>query len=277
MEEGISRAELTTHAIALPIHLGRESDAGLVQGEGAIHGTAFPVGGNFFLTAGHVVHELNASSAAGGGVPALGIFHPRTFRQSGIRISDAEILGNDIGLLQVRFDLAEQESWIFPLYWDPFTHTLGEAVRSPGFAYGDHRVGEARYIVQRSFQGSVVADIGIYLPVGHAGNPFGVFELSFAAPRGHSGAPLLRADGRVMGVVIGNSKSRMLVLDSEEIDESSGARTILQQYESLSLGIAVRAADVFALRSRMLGKTIGQFVADSGRAIGYDPSAAQDR
>ena len=266
-------AQLTTFAISLPVHLGTETEAGLVQSNGPIEGTAFPLGGEFLLTAGHVVEELIASQAAGRGVPTVGIVHPESFEHLGIRISEFEVLAKDIGLLRVNFDSRDQENWLFPLFWDPFTHTLGEAVRSPGFAYGDHRVGDARYLVQRSFQGSIVANIDAYLPVGYSCDPFGVFELSFAAPRGHSGAPLLHMNGRVMGVVIGNSKSRMRILDSEDIDESSGTRTIIEQYESLTLGVAVRAADVLAMHSSMLNKSIWQFVAEADRVKDHVPTA----
>lgn len=225
------------------------------------------------LTAGHVVEELTAAAKAGKGVASVGIFHPKSFKQFGLRVSDLEVLGCDIGLLKVDFQSPDQVDWLFPLWWDPFTSNMGTLVRSPGFAYGDHRVGDARYIVQRSFQGTIVADIGSYLPLGMTGEPFGVFELSFGAPRGHSGAPLLHENGRVMGVVIGNSKSRMLVLDSEELEESTGTKTVVQQYESLTLGIAVRASNAVTLMSHILGTTLGHFISKSERIPGYTPPA----
>ena len=74
-------------------------------------------------------------------------------------------------------------------------------------------------------------------------------------------------------MIIGNSKSRMLVHDSEEVEESTGTKTILEQYESLTLGIAVRAADIVSLSSRILGTSVGQFLSRAKRIPGYPPSA----
>ena len=110
-----------------------------------------------------------------------------------------EVQDGDIGILQLEFLTPQQEAWLFPLHWSVGYRDPGSPVRTPGYAYADQVVGDKRFIVQRSFQGSIVSHIGAYLPTGMRGKAFGVYETSFAAPRGHSGAPLLSEIGRVAG------------------------------------------------------------------------------
>lgn len=252
--------ELTTYSISLPVHIANELKGQLVQGTAPILGTCFPLGDHFMLTAGHVVTELQEAKSHSRGHPAVGVFHPSTYTQIGLRIAEMELLDYDIGLLQVEFLEPNQESWLFPLHWSVEHMNLGAAIRAPGYAYADHSVGNKRFIVQRSFQGTIVSEIGIYLPMGTRGKPFGVCESSFSVPRGHSGAPLLRDNGRVIGVVIGNSKSKMLILDTEETSTDGKTTTIIEQYESLALGISVRARFVLGLYSKLLGSSLHDFL-----------------
>ena len=64
----------------------------------------------------------------------------------------------------------------------------------------------------------------------------------------------------IVGVVIGNSQSRMLILESEEVERGGGGRTLIQQYESLSLGIVVHASEVFKSESQLLNKSLGEYL-----------------
>lgn len=252
--------ELTTYSFSLPVYVAVERNGQLLQGTSSVLGTCFPIGGAFVLTAGHVVTELLEAKTLGRGHPAVGIFHPRTFMQVGLRVANMEVLDGDIGILQVEFIDSNQESWLFPLHWSMGHMNLGSLIRAPGYAYADHVVGTERFIVQRSFQGSIVSEIGTYLPSGMKSKPFAVYESSFAAPRGHSGAPLLRDNGRVVGVVIGNGKSRMLILDAEETSTDGKTTTLIEQYESLVLGISVQARFILGLHSRILGGSIHDFL-----------------
>lgn len=252
--------ELTTYSFSLPVHIADERDGQLVQGKSCVLGTCFPIGGNFMLTAGHVVKELQEAKASGRGHPAIGIFHPTSFVQVGVRASEMEIFEPDIGIVKVEFLHPEQEAWLFPLHWSVGRMNLGSPVRTPGYAFADHNIEGNRYIVQRSFQGSIVSEIGVYLPAGAKGEPFGVYETSFAAPRGHSGAPLLQENGRVVGVVIGNSKSKILVLDTEETSTDGKTTKLIEQWDSLSLGISVQSCVVLNLQSKLLGNSIRGFL-----------------
>ncbi|NVE01196.1 trypsin-like peptidase domain-containing protein [Massilia sp. BJB1822] len=248
--------ELTTYSISIPVHIADEREGQLYPGKSAVLGTAFPIGDAFLLTAGHVARELNEAKSSNRGQPAVGLFHPESFCQILVRIVETEILEGDIGVLRVEFSELSQKTWLFPLHWTLRFVNLGSPVRTPGYAYADHTVGDEHFIIQRSFQGSIVSQIGKYIPNGMKGIPFGVYETSFASPRGHSGAPLLLGNGRVIGIVIGNSKSRMLILDAEEVSTDGQTTTLIEQYESLALGISVEAKFILNLHSKLLGKTI---------------------
>jgi hypothetical protein len=69
----------------------------------------YPIGGAFFLTAGHVVAGLRAELEAKTSTPAVGLFHPDSFIQEGVPVVAVEDLGADLGILRVRF-LAEEQA-----------------------------------------------------------------------------------------------------------------------------------------------------------------------
>ena len=48
----------------------------------------------------------------------------------------------------------------------------------------------------------------------------------------------------------------MLILDAEETSTDGATTTMIEQYESLTLGIAVEGKFVLALCSRLLGGTV---------------------
>jgi hypothetical protein len=132
-----------------------------------------------------------------------------------------------------------------------------------------HQVDERKSIVQRMFQGYLVSDLHEFKPLGYEGDPFAVFELSFNAPRGLSGSPLMTTDLRisVSGIIIGNSKSSMLVFDTEEIEGSESEETRVQHYESMSLGVAVQSKEIFPLRPALLDCTISEYLERNGKLI----------
>ena len=91
-----------------------------------------------------------------------------------------------------------------------------------------------------------------------------IYELSFQAPRGLSGAPLLLPTTQgllVAGVVVKNrSTSFQLLTEEESVTEAatgSTSHTILERHEVMHMGVAVQSQSIFALPSRMLGKTVG--------------------
>ena len=136
-----------------------------------------------------------------------------------------------------------------------------------GFPYGTLRVDEKLKSVQRVFQGYVVSRIIEFKPVGVSGNPYAVYELSFAAPRGLSGAPLLNAAGSLLlhGMVIAHSESKMIVFHSEEVVKEAWETTVVEHHEVLRLGVAVTADHILGSESRLLGGLVRDFLGSNGK------------
>lgn len=253
-------ALVSGYSIALPVFSAvavPASDGDAYRPQGEVCGSAFALGGDYMLTAQHVLAE----ASAGGDEVVVGLQTDGFLKAA--RVVESEQLHAEIALLRVEFVVEGSDKWFNRLRWrEGPLHTF-EAVRVLGYAYGIHRVDNRESLVVRGFEGRVVSGLREFKPVGWPGLPFPVYELSFLAPRGLSGAPLLSSGTEfVHGVVIGNSQSRMLVFRSEERVREGDAAATVEQHEAMTLGIAVQASTVLAQTSRLLGKSIREHLAD---------------
>jgi hypothetical protein len=135
------------------------------------------------------------------------------------------------------------------------------AIASIGFPYGyDSKSGA---VSSRGFVGNIAATRAGWdrFP----GRPE-IYELSFAAPVGLSGAPLIILDHRVCGVVVGNHQTKMLVFTDEERLEEGAVINRVERYEVLNLGIAVRARTILSLQLPD-GQSLLDFVRAAGAAV----------
>lgn len=249
------------YSLALPVfHAVRNSD-GSFEKKGEVRGTAFSIGGDYMITAAHVLTGIPTS---GQDLALVGISHPEKGLMAAI-VAEYEDLQCDVAILRVTYSMPDLSQCFNRFQWSSKQLNPFENVRSVGYAYGLHKVDEEETVVVRGFQGHIVSSLDRFRPVGGTGSPFSVYELSFAVPRGLSGSPLLNAQGKVIvhGVVIGNSESKMLVFSSEEkvVEESSS--TFVEQYESLTLGVAVRTDQLLNLDSELLGSTVEKYLSDS--------------
>lgn len=255
-----SKVNMTSgYSVSLPVFSAEMTGKQEFKLSGEIRGTCFSIGENYMLTAGHVASGL---SCVPGSCAVVGLSNPDSRYFKGALVDDIEALSCDIGLLRVKFIVPESADWFYSLKWAEHDLNPFDNVRCLGFAYGMHTVEDSKSCVQRAFQGHIVSNLLQFKPLRYKGKPFAVYELSFGAPRGLSGSPLLNSHGTLTlnGLIIGNSESRMLVFQSEEREASEKSETIVEQYESLSLGIAVRADQIFKLNSRILGTTIGEYL-----------------
>jgi len=259
-------ASVLTTDLAHAVYSGNVLESGVFRIQGEIEGTAFALTSELFVTAGHVARTLADSSGRGG----VNITAPEGSRQSVAVVLDSEEIGSDMALLRVEHLAPESVRWVRHLRWAGRTLGALEPVATIGYPYGFYRDAEPIQIVSRAFSGHVVAALKSFKPMGSQLVPFPVYELSFGAPRGLSGAPLFSLVGKelcVNGVVIGNSKSSMLIL-AQSVEETESRTVRTEHYESLSLGLASQVSAVFAHQSRILGATIGHWLTEHGLLAG---------
>jgi len=121
-------------------------------------------------------------------------------------------------------------------------HTF-EHLRSLGFGFGLNLADKS--LTARGFAGSVVSSRQI---TNLRGQPW-VYELTFSAPRGLSGAALMIAHRRyVCGCILGNRTTKMMVFTDSEQVKSTNEITVVERYEAMHLGIAIRADQILPLK-----------------------------
>jgi hypothetical protein len=250
------------YSIALPVYTARRHPDERFEVIGEIVGTCFSIGNRYMMTAGHVIEKFRQRSDLMG---VVGVFEPELEVQKGAEITDYEILPCDLGVLRVEFMEKIWSNWFHTLKWLQKPLNQFDKVTSLGYAYGLCEVEDRKSVLERGFEGHIVAAPKEFKPQNYQGKPFSVYELSFQSPRGLSGAPLLSLDPvHVTGVLIGNSKTSMLVFDSAEVEKSPTSETVVERYESLSLGIAVQARKIFDIKSALLDNTLGEHFRENG-------------
>lgn len=209
-----------------------------------IYGTAFSIGDKCFLTAAHVVESAKENEWAGIGYP-----EGQSWKVSSL-IDSETITESDLGI--VKADVPNPKS----LKWRFDQLSMLEDVQTVGYPYSLDL--ENLIIGARAFTGHIVAG-PIFQRL--TAKPR-IYELSFQCPRGLSGAPLLRKNS-IVGMIIGNRTTQMLVFSDKEILAEGGKETIVERYESLQLGMALQSASVININSRILG-TIRNHLVNNG-------------
>jgi hypothetical protein len=215
----------------------------------AAYGTAFYLGRDCFMTAGHVLKSAAEQ-------PAVGVGFIEGTNWLCNRVEDQEVLEKyDIGIVRARLARG------YGFQWDFNEAAMLDDVQTAGFPYAlDLERGKMEL---SCFKGYIVGALGTCkeLP---ADCPS--YHLSFGVPRGLSGGPLLTfgdASPKVKGIVIGTKSSEMLVLrDTEVIRE--GETHIVERYETLTMGLAVQSRSLAGVRSRILGGSVEDHVGSAG-------------
>jgi hypothetical protein len=252
---------LSALALSQPVFLAEIRAPDGFSTNGDVIGTAFWLSGEMFMTAGHVARNILSSDRHG----VLLASPPEKGSPLGMRVSRAEVLDFDIGILQVPNAPKLSAGWIHAVKWRREPVVQFDRVWTMGYAFGTHRLHERFNTIQRAFSGHIVCDPPEYEVAQVSANLFAAYELSFGTPRGLSGSPLFSGDINsfgevgVTGVIVGNAESKMLVYKSEE-RVTEGQTTIVEQYETLTLGIAVQSRSILPLRSEILSGSIGDFL-----------------
>lgn len=149
-------ALVSGYSIALPVFSAvavPASDGDAYRPQGEVCGSAFALGGDYMLTAQHVLAE----ASAGGDEVVVGLQTDGFLKAA--RVVESEQLHAEIALLRVEFVVEGSDKWFNRLRWrEGPLHTF-EAVRVLGYAYGIHRVDDRESLVVRGFEGRVVSGL----------------------------------------------------------------------------------------------------------------------
>jgi hypothetical protein len=215
----------------------------------SVCGTAFSIGGDMYLTAGHVWDNALIFP-----LRAIGVREHQAPNATLFQISDREIIAAfDLAILKTLAPAPDKA-----LIWSSKDLILFANVRTFGYPYGfDLEVGTLGI---RGLQGHIVGGTTFHRL---SGKP-PVYELSFACPRGLSGAPLVWQDsqprGHVHGLVLTNHITEMTVFTETEKLIAAGQEKTLIKTEALHLGIAIRSSAVLGVHSAFLGCTIAEWL-----------------
>ncbi len=211
-----------------------------------ICGTAFAIGGGYFVTAAHVLDTVLESRAPSlGFLPDQAPLGPVAYYQAPITRHEI-VRGLDLGII------ACAGGPYGTFQWFGRDVALLTNVLAGGYPYALER--DRLQVFVRAYRGSIASAHQIYqLP-----DEPGGYELSFPAPRGLSGAPLLlqQMPPIVVGYIVENGRSGMLVMSHRESIAESSSETVVEQYEYLTYGIAVSSSAVVEVQSELLGGTI---------------------
>jgi hypothetical protein len=214
-------------------------------------GTCFFIGGNTFITAGHVLEQLESYESR-----LLGFIYKNQGDQyKYLEIARQEIYTDiDIGIFQL----------VAPLNFDCAKISLEQCyalddVISSGFPFGLDNKEKGIYL--RSFKGYIVSAYR------RESGKFNAkcYELSIQCPRGISGAPLIyfsKEAKHIVGVIIGSQSSEVEIGDTVEEFKSGGREIYERRVEVTRFGIAVDINELMNLSPSFLGKSIGEHLVD---------------
>ena len=204
-----------------------------------VYGTAFSVGGGYFVTAGHVLGNAVSNETA-----SIGWARDSGWYDTPI-IEHEVIAEYDIGYFTA--DLSGSESF----QWN-FAELLKlQDVQTCGFPLSFDR--ERKLINPRAFKGYVVSQVS---HPNLASRPR-CYELSFACPSGLSGAPLLSdCPPQVRGIILGNRTTEVEVSWTQEAEREGQKELSVHRSEMLNWGLAVQSDALANIQSRLLGGSL---------------------
>ena len=220
-----------------------------------LFGTAFSIGNDYFLTAGHVLNGIKQHEKFTLGFQNLGIY-------DFVQIEESELFENiDIGIIK-----CESTFQLKPYKWSLKNCPSLTKVISLGFPHGyDSKHNE---INSTCFDGYISARLLHFRTF--TGDP-SVYQLSFQVPRDLSGAPLFLNKGSddlvVNGIIVGNNTVEIPVFASREVVNDGTKEIFYEKSEAMHSGIAITAEVISKQASHLLEMNIGDYLYANGLVI----------
>jgi hypothetical protein len=220
-------------------------------------GTAFPIGADLFMTATHVLD--NVMTHADRRIAFRDLPNMTNFAGAPIQ----EICKNpalDVAILRAP-GVRTQSPTVSPFQWREGQLGLLEDAVTMGFPYAM----DGKRFRTSGYKGHIIAK-GRF--DGLPGSPRS-YELSFQAPRGLSGAPLLTSPGypTIAGVVLGNKRSEMTVLQERERTKDGGTEIVHEKVEAITMGVAIAAAEIMDWVPALLGVSLRDYLRAEGLIV----------
>jgi len=206
-----------------------------------IYGTAFYLNNNTFITAGHCIKNALQHKL-------IGLGYPKDDGLEFHKVTNHEIISDyDIGFVQAHIPAAKA------LHWGYDELPMLADVKTVGYPYALDLPNLAFQI--RAFKGHVISAPTFFR---FQSKPR-CYELSFACPRGLSGAPLFTEEKQVKGIIIGNASTEMLIYTDKEVVEE-GKETVTKRYEATQFGIAFQTGSIKHVQSTLLGNSLDNYL-----------------
>jgi V8-like Glu-specific endopeptidase len=215
-----------------------------------VYGTAFYIGNNLFLTAGHCLSKIEEGQFLGVGYP-----QPPKTELGLVAFKDCETFDEyDVALVETVRDVPHIEIQ----KWSLDVVTSLHDVWTAGYPHALD-ISDMGFVAQRAFKGHTVSHIPFKrLP---KGGFVDAYELSFMTPKGISGAPVFSSDSTtIVAMILGMKQTGMEVCRESEATDDGKIAEFVYYHQIMYYGVAVTAQAIAKIHSKKLGRTIGEYL-----------------
>jgi hypothetical protein len=226
-----------------------------------VYGTAFYIGNNLFLTAGHCLSKIEEGQFLGVGYP-----QPPKTELGLVAFKDGETFDeHDVALVETVTDVPhiEIQNWSLDVV------TALHDVWTAGYPHALD-ISDMGFVAQRAFKGHTVSHIPFKRLT--MGGFMDAYELSFMAPKGISGAPVFSSGSTtILALMLGMKETGMDVCREFEATDDGKTAEFVYYRQMMHYGVAVTAQAIAKIHSKKLGMTIGEYLKQEN--LIDDPSA----
>jgi len=231
------------------------------------YGTAFYMGNNLFMTAGHCLVFPPEPDFLYISLPSEQAHQNFGTNLRGFRIIEGERHQHfDIGIAKVAENISHYFPELLRLRWSFVSLPCLCDVATHGYPHALSPQQDFNALTGRGHKGYIVAE----LPhrVDGFDTHFLSYEVSFQVPLGLSGAPLLYGSpSTVGGVLIGTKETSMILRVEKEITREGTQVEVYQREQIVHYGVAVPSAVIGGIQSALLGMSVTDYLIKEGLVV----------